>query len=192
MNLSIQHAFHQPYIVCKGFLDIQIEELAVLNWMRWSGSLSWNVVNFAPLLMMAGSTSAGAATSPRDPIESASAFTFSQTLERLTDAIAVSGMTLFARIDHQAAAAQVGLAMPPTTVLVYGNPQGGTPLMLEAPALALDLPLRVLVREDTDGVTQVMFHAAAALLHSVGLASDKAANLSKAEAIILNAIQSLA
>ncbi|RWA53434.1 hypothetical protein AU476_14045 [Cupriavidus sp. UYMSc13B] len=58
------------------------------------------------------------------------------------------GMTIFARIDHAEAARNVGLAMPPTQVLIYGNAKRGTPLMLAAPGVALDLPLRVLVRDD--------------------------------------------
>jgi hypothetical protein len=61
------------------------------------------------------------------------------------------GVTIFARIDHAEAARNAGLAMPPTQVLIYGNAKGGTPLMLGAPSIALDLPLRVLVRDDCQG-----------------------------------------
>ena len=76
---------------------------------------------------------------------------FDATLARLTEAIGRAGLILFARIDHSAGAREVGLAMPPTTVLIYGHPKGGTPLMLASPFVALDLPLRVLVREREDG-----------------------------------------
>jgi uncharacterized protein (DUF302 family) len=75
---------------------------------------------------------------------------FTDTLTRLQSTLERNGFRIFAIIDHQAAARSVGLDMPATTVLVYGNPKGGTPLMLAAPDFALELPLRVLVREDPD------------------------------------------
>lgn len=119
-----------------------------------------------------------------------SAYDFTATLQRLTLAIEAAGMHIFARIDHRAAAQQVGLDMPRTTVLIFGNPVGGTPLMLAAPALALDLPLRVLVREDERGRALVSFHPAITLTRAVGLPDDEAAGLAKAETLIANAIQS--
>ncbi|MCY0854129.1 DUF302 domain-containing protein [Cupriavidus sp. D39] len=63
------------------------------------------------------------------------------------------GMTIFARIYHAEAARNAGLAMPPTQVLIYGNAKRGTPLMLAARIVALNLPLRVLVRDDCQGST---------------------------------------
>jgi uncharacterized protein (DUF302 family) len=75
-----------------------------------------------------------------------SAFSFSDTLARLQSTLESRGFRIFAAIAHRAAAESVGLTMPPTTVLIYGNPKGGTPLMLAAPDFALELPLRVLVR----------------------------------------------
>lgn len=69
-------------------------------------------------------------------------------------------MTIFARIDH-AEARNAGLAMPPTQVLIHGNAKPGTPLMLAAPSVALDLPLRVLVRDDCQGSTWMSSHTAA-------------------------------
>jgi uncharacterized protein (DUF302 family) len=127
--------------------------------------------------------------SPLPTIELPSAHSFVVTLARLTAAFEGAGMTIFARVDHQVAARQVGLSMPPTTVLIYGSPRGGTPLMLEAPALALDLPLRVLVHEDAAGATQVVFHAATALTRGVGLPDERAAGLAKAESLIERALQ---
>ena len=118
------------------------------------------------------------------PVELKSADDFSMTLERLSNAIEGAGMTIFARIDHQAVATKAGLAMPPATVLIYGSPKGGTPLLLAAPAIALDLPLRVLVREDADGQVLVSYHTAVALVQSAGLSDEYAANLTKAESLI--------
>ena len=73
---------------------------------------------------------------------------FEPTLERLEQRIEQVGMSVFARIDHAAGAREFGMEMPPTVVLLYGSPRGGTPIMLEVPQAALDLPLRVLVRQD--------------------------------------------
>ncbi len=98
------------------------------------------------------------------------------------------GMTVFARIDHSAGAAAVGLSMPPATVLIEGHPRGGTPAMLAAPTLALDLPLRVLVRQDETGATRVAFHAALALLRGAGLPDQVAAPRWQAESLIAAAI----
>jgi uncharacterized protein (DUF302 family) len=75
--------------------------------------------------------------------EMSSAIPFSRMLEILTSAIEHAGMTVFARIDHAAGALLSGLRMPPSVVLIYGNPAGGTPVMLASPRAALDLPLSV-------------------------------------------------
>lgn len=141
------------------------------------------------LAMAMGTGGAGAAPAVADTIELPSPYAFAPTLVRLSDALENAGLTIFARIDHQAAARQVGLDMPPTTVLVYGNPKGGTPLMLAAPSLALDLPMRVLVREDGGGHTLVSFHPALTLTRAASLPDDKAAGLEKSTAIIAAALQ---
>ena len=91
-------------------------------------------------------------------------------------------MTIFARVDHAAGARTAGLAMPPTIVLLYGNPKGGTPLMLAAPQAALDLPLRVLVREREDGKAVVAFHPAAPMLKRAGVPDQLASKLDPAQA----------
>src|SRR5471030_3146634 len=135
--------------------------------------------------------SAGDAPVPAsaDTIELSSPYDFAPTLTRLADALEGAGLTIFARSDHQAAAKNVGLDMPPTTVLIFGNPKGGTPLMLAAPSLALDLPMRVLVREDGSGHTLVAFHPALALTRAAGLPDDKAAGLEKSAALISAALR---
>jgi uncharacterized protein (DUF302 family) len=120
--------------------------------------------------------------------EHASAFSFDVTLERLVDAIAKSGMTLFATIDHAANARSVGATMPPTTVLIYGNARGGTPIMLATPQAALDLPLRVLVRESADGKASIAFHPITTLLSRVGVPADAAARLEPAHRLLSSVI----
>jgi uncharacterized protein (DUF302 family) len=87
--------------------------------------------------------------------EVVSLYRFEATLERLTVAIKQAGLIIFSRIDHQSGAREAGLEVPPTTVLTYGHPKGGTQIMLAAPLAALDLPLRVLVRVREDGQTVI-------------------------------------
>lgn len=115
---------------------------------------------------------------------------FEVTLERLTEAIARAGLTIFARIDHAAGARDAGLAMPPTVVLIYGHARGGTPIMLAAPQAALDLPLRVLVRGDADGRTLVAFHPIATVLRAAGVPDALADRLEPAQTLLMEAIRS--
>lgn len=121
--------------------------------------------------------------------ELASAYPFAETLQRLHQAIEAAGLRVFAEIDHAAAATSVEMVMPPTTVLIYGNPRGGTPLMHAAPLIALDLPLRVLVHENAEGKAMVVFHQAQSITRAAGLPDGMAAGLQKAEAIIVGAIK---
>ncbi len=123
-----------------------------------------------------------------DIVEHVSPVAFGPTLDRITAAIRAAGLTVFAEIDHAANARGAGLSMPPSTVLVYGHAKGGTPLMLAAPNLALDLPLRVLVREREDGRAIVVFHTAAAMLHGAGVPENLAGRLEPAQALLVAAV----
>jgi uncharacterized protein (DUF302 family) len=76
---------------------------------------------------------------------------FDQTIEQFEKLLADRGMTLFAKIDFTSDAKKSGLEMPRTLLLVFGNPRGGTPVMVAAPSSALDLPLKVLIANDADG-----------------------------------------
>jgi uncharacterized protein (DUF302 family) len=125
-----------------------------------------------------------------DPVEYASPVGFDQTLERLVDAIKRAGMTVFATIDHAAGARDAGITMPPTTVLIYGSPKGGTPIMLAAPLVALDLPLRVLLREAADGLALMSFHPVAPMLRRTGVPETLSARLNAAQLVLVEALQS--
>jgi uncharacterized protein (DUF302 family) len=85
---------------------------------------------------------------------------FAETLDRLEAAARQNGLTVFTRLDHAAAAKSAGLTMPPATVLVVGNPRGGTPLFLQHPTLAIDLPLKMLVWQDQTGEVYVTYNTA--------------------------------
>jgi uncharacterized protein (DUF302 family) len=84
-----------------------------------------------------------------------SRYPVAETIDRLAAAVKMAGNTIFARIDHAANAAEAGLTMPPTQVLIFGNANAGTPLMLAAPPLAIDLPLRYVVWQSADGTTRI-------------------------------------
>lgn len=117
-----------------------------------------------------------------------STYSFQDTVDGLQAALQAKGFTVFSVIDQRQAARSVGLDMPPTTLLIYGNPKGGTPLMLAAPDFALELPLKVLVREDADKKVLVAFTPATALDGRHGLPPGLAAKLGGAELVIAAAV----
>jgi uncharacterized protein (DUF302 family) len=84
-------------------------------------------------------------------ITRSTSFGVGPTIDRLEALLKSRGVTIFARIDHDAGATQVGLSMRPSQVLVFGNPRGGTPIMVAAPLAALELPFKALAWEDADG-----------------------------------------
>ena len=83
---------------------------------------------------------------------------FATTLERLTAALESKGVRVFAQIDHAAAAISAGLELRPTTVVVFGNPVAGTPLMQAAQTVGIDLPLKALVWQDAQGAVHLSYN----------------------------------
>lgn len=86
-----------------------------------------------------------------------------QTVEKLEAALRAKNVKLFALVDHSGEAAKAGLTMPPTKLLIFGNPKGGTPLMLASPSAAIDLPLKILVAEDSQGEVWISYNIPAYL-----------------------------
>jgi uncharacterized protein (DUF302 family) len=78
-------------------------------------------------------------------------YSVDETVNRLKAVLQSKGITLFALVDHSGEAQKVGMTMRPTKLLIFGSPKAGTPLMLAAPSVAIDLPLKILVAEDSDG-----------------------------------------
>jgi uncharacterized protein (DUF302 family) len=95
-----------------------------------------------------------------------------ETLQRLEAAVTRHGMTIFARIDHGAAAEEVGMELKPTVVVLFGNPRAGTPTMRAERTLAIDLPLRMLIWQDDKGATWLAYNDAAWLFRRHGIAND--------------------
>lgn len=115
------------------------------------------------LLLMLVLTAVGMASAAEGLITKPSAYSAAATLDRLEAALKEHGFVVFARLDHAAAANSLGLKMPASTVLVFGNPRTGTPAMLKKPTLAIDLPLKALVWEDAAGKVMVTYNSAAYL-----------------------------
>lgn len=122
-------------------------------------------------------------------VQLASRYPVEQTVERLTRAFIEKGMQVFAVIDHSGEAAKVGLKMPATKVVIFGSPKAGTPLMLAAPSLAIDLPLKALVAEDANGETLVTYNDPAYLKERHGVPDDLIKNLAGAGALIARAVE---
>jgi len=113
-----------------------------------------------------------------------SAFSFADTVRRLQAAFTGHGIKVFATIDQQAEAKAVGLAMPPTTLILFGNPKGGTPLMLAQPSSGLDLPLKALVTENSPGRVEVSLNDAGYVIERHALPAALAANIAPAADLI--------
>ena len=100
-----------------------------------------------------------------------------QTVERLKAILQSKGVTLFAVIDHSGEAEKVGMKMPPTKLLIFGNPKAGTPLMLASPSIAIDLPLKILVWEDHEGKVWTSYNSPEYLMNRHGLPQELLANI---------------
>ena len=100
-----------------------------------------------------------------------------ETVARLKNILQSKGITLFALIDHSGEAEKVGMKMPPTKLLIFGNPKGGTPLMLAAPSIAIDLPLKILVWEDSQGKVWLSYNSTEYLAERHGLPQDLLPNI---------------
>jgi uncharacterized protein (DUF302 family) len=106
------------------------------------------------------------------------------TAGRLAAALQEKSITLFALVDHSAEAARVGMKMPPTKLLIFGSPKGGTPLMLAAPSVAIDLPLKILVAEDAKGNVLVSYNSSEYLKERHHLPDDLLPNIAVVEALV--------
>ena len=118
-----------------------------------------------------------------------SKYSVDDTVDRLQAAFREKGMQIFALIDHSDEAEKVGLKMPPTKVVIFGSPKGGTPLMLAAPSLAIDLPLKALVAEDANGEASVTYNDPEYLRERHGVPADLMKNLAGAGALIAKAVE---
>ena len=116
-------------------------------------------------------------------IDEPSQHSVEQTVERLTALLHAKGVTLFAMVDHSAEAAKVGMTMPPTKLLIFGTPRAGTPLMLAAPSVAIDLPLKILVWQDAQGRAWLSYTSPAYLRERHGVPQALLPNIAVVETL---------
>jgi uncharacterized protein (DUF302 family) len=110
-----------------------------------------------------------------------------QTVDRLKQILESKGVTLFALIDHSGEAEKVGMKMPPTKLAIFGSPKAGTPLMLAAPSIAIDLPLKILVWEDGQGKVWLSYNTAEYLKDRHGLPQELLQNIAVVETLAAKA-----
>jgi uncharacterized protein (DUF302 family) len=108
---------------------------------------------------------AGTAQAGTDLVTKPSQYSVPETIDRIEHAVTAKGMKIFVRIDHSGEAKKVGLAMRPTQLLIFGNPKGGTAVMVAKPTAAIDLPMKALAWEDEDGKVWLTYNSPE-LLHA--------------------------
>ena len=106
-----------------------------------------------------------------------------ETVDKLKAILQSKGVTLFALVDHSGEAEKVGMKMPPTKLLIFGNPKGGKPLMLASPSTAIDLPLKILVAEDSQGKVWISYNSAEYVKERHGLPENLLPNIAVVPAL---------
>jgi uncharacterized protein (DUF302 family)/uncharacterized membrane protein YidH (DUF202 family) len=110
-----------------------------------------------------------------------------ETVDRLKNILQSKGVTLFALVDHSGEAEKVGMKMRPTQLLIFGSPKAGTPLMLAAPSIAIDLPLKILVWKDSQGKVWISYNSAEYLKERHGLPQELLQNIAVVETLAAKA-----
>jgi uncharacterized protein (DUF302 family) len=119
----------------------------------------------------------------------ASRYTVDETVQRFQSLLAERGIKLFALIDHSGEAEKIGMKMPPTKLLIFGNPKGGTPLMLAAPTLAIDLPLKALIWEDAQGKVSITYNTPEYLQARHSIPEELVKNIAVVGALAAKAVE---
>jgi uncharacterized protein (DUF302 family) len=112
-----------------------------------------------------------------------------KTVQELKNILQAKGVKLFALVDHSGEAEKVGMNMPPTKLLIFGNPKAGTPLMLAAPSVAIDLPLKILVWQDGQGKVWISYNSPEYLKERHGLPRDLLQNIAVVETLAAKAAE---
>lgn len=118
-----------------------------------------------------------------------SAYSVAETLKRVEGVLQGKNLTVFARIDHSGEAEKVGLKMRPTQVIIFGSPKGGTPVMLAAPTVAIDLPLKALVWENAEGKVWVSYNSPEYLKQRHNIPDELVKNIAGAGALLEEAVK---
>lgn len=118
-----------------------------------------------------------------------SPYSVDETVKRLESVLAERGVRVFTVIDHSGEAEKVGMKMRPTKVVIFGNPRGGTPLMVAAPTLAIDLPLKALIAEDEKGKVWVSYNSPEYLQQRHGVPEELIKNIAVVGALVAKAVE---
>jgi uncharacterized protein (DUF302 family) len=130
-----------------------------------------------------------ASTTDSGIINASSNHSVDQTVERLKGILKHKGLTLFALVDHGGEAEKVGLKMQPTKLLIFGSPKGGTPVMLAAPSIAIDLPLKILIWEDVQGKVWVSYNSPEYLTKRHSVPNDLIKNIAGVGPIVQEVVE---
>lgn len=122
-------------------------------------------------------------------VQIASRYSVGETVDRLKTALPAKGLQVFALVDHSGEAEKAGLRMRPTKLLIFGSPKGGTPLMVAAPSLAIDLPLKALVWEDEDGKVWLACNSPEYLQQRHGVPPDLIKNIAGAGTLLQKTVE---
>jgi len=117
-----------------------------------------------------------------------SKYSVPETLHRLETILTAKGIKIFALIDHSGEAEKAGLKMPSTQLLIFGNPKGGTPVMLAAPLSAIDLPVKALAWQDAEGKVWLSYNDPAYIQHRYALTADQIKPIASLSPIIEQAL----
>jgi uncharacterized protein (DUF302 family) len=118
-----------------------------------------------------------------------SRYSVPETLARLQSILKEKGVKVFALIDHSGEAEKAGLAMRPTQLLIFGSPKGGTPLMVAAPRLAIDLPLKALAWQDEQGQVWLSYNSPEYLRERHGFPAELLKNIAGIAALVEKAVE---
>lgn len=113
--------------------------------------------------------------------------TVEEAVSKIKSLLVIRGITFFSVIDHSGEAEAVGIKMPDTKLLIFGNPRGGTPLMLASPSIAIDLPLKLLVTEEANGKCSISYNSPQYLQKRHQIPKDLIQNIAVIEALAAEA-----
>jgi uncharacterized protein (DUF302 family) len=122
-------------------------------------------------------------------IEVPSPYSVDETVKKLQSVLAQKGLQVFALVDHSGEAEKVGMKMRPTKLLIFGSPKGGTPVMIAAPGVAIDLPLKALISEDAAGKVSVTYNSPDYLRQRHGIPEDLVKNIAGVGALVAKAVE---
>jgi len=137
-----------------------------------------------PWMLMAAAAISPDASADNGVESVASNYSVSETIDRLETLVNSKHLTVFARIDFSGDAAKAGLSMPPTQMLIFGNPKAGTPLMIAAPSVAIDLPLKAVAWQDSAGRVWLSYNAPEYLKTRHGLPEALLPNIAGIKALV--------